>query len=277
MTGFTLCDYHMHTPLCGDAEGEYHEYAQYAEKRGLSEIGFTGHCPQYYLPPAERDGHCSIVQEELGTYIEEVSKVARNKQGTLEVRTALEVDYVPGKEKGLVPFLHYYDWDYLLLSVHFINGWAFDDPRQVKVFDEKDVDKVYTEYYRILMQGMRTGYFHVVAHFDLPKKFGHRPGRNVREEEDALHLCRDMGLVLEVNTAGLRKPVKEVYPSLRLLKKAFNLGIEVCLGSDAHRPEEVAAGFCSALKALKEAGYTHLVCFRNGEKHQYPIPEGYCK
>ncbi len=277
MTTITLCDYHMHTPLCGDAIGEYHEYAHYAKTRGLSEIGFTGHCPQYYLPPEKRDGHCSIIEEDLSTYIEDVAKLARKLKGTLEIRTGLEVDYVPEKEGGIPPILDFFNWDYLLLSVHFIDGWAFDDPRQVKTYDKKNVETVYKDYFNILMQGMSTGYFDVVAHFDLPKKFGHRPAQPIPGEEDALRLCKDMGLVLEVNTAGLRKPVKEMYPSLELLKKAFKLGIEVCLGSDAHRPEEVAMNFASALELLKEAGYSQLVCFRNGEKCHYPVPEGYCR
>ncbi|BER93017.1 histidinol-phosphatase HisJ [Atrimonas thermophila] len=267
-----LCDYHVHTFRCGDAQGNYQEYVQRAIEVGLSEIGFSGHSPQYFLPPHRRKRIAAIPEEELSLYVEEVKKLKKLYQGTIEIRLGLEVDYIPGKEKALTDLLEGFDWDYLLLSVHFIDEWPFDNPRYIRFFERYPVDLVYKKYYRALIEGMKTGLFDVVAHFDLPKKFGFFPTRPIPEEKEALAVCADMGMTLELNTAGWRKMVRDAYPSFAILKSARQMGIRVCLGSDAHRPEDVGRDFDRARELLKKAGFESLVAFSKRGFREYSLP-----
>jgi histidinol-phosphatase (PHP family) len=65
-----------------------------------------------------------------------------------------------------------------------------------------------------------------------------------------------------VNSAGLRKPVAEIYPSLDLLKACRRRGVPATMGSDAHSPAEVGEGLDLARELLLEAGYASVVCFR---------------
>ena len=44
----------------------------------------------------------------------------------LPVKLGLEVDYFPGIERELAELLEPYPWDYLLGSVHFVDGFAVD-------------------------------------------------------------------------------------------------------------------------------------------------------
>ncbi|MCX6090531.1 MAG: histidinol-phosphatase HisJ [Candidatus Atribacteria bacterium] len=267
-----LCDYHIHTHRCGDAKGDYEEYIQEAVQKGITEIGLSGHCPQYFLPKKERTRQCAIPEEELELYIQEIEFLKRKYQDTMNIRIGLEMDYLPGKENDALPVINFYSWDYLLLSVHFLGDWAFDNPQYIHLYEGKNIEDIYRNYYRTVIQGIRTGYFQIMAHFDLPKKFGFRPSSPVEEETEALLACQKIGMALEINTSGLRKPVRETYPSFDILQKAHALGIPVTLGSDAHQPAEVGKDFDQAILLLRKAGFTHAAQFEQKKYHLYPLP-----
>ncbi|HOQ50774.1 MAG TPA: PHP domain-containing protein, partial [Candidatus Atribacteria bacterium] len=106
-------DYHIHTPRCGDAQGSYDEYIEEALRKGLSEIGFSGHCPQYFLPLKERGRESAIPEEELALYIREVEFLQEKYRSSITIRLGLEVDFVLGKEEELQSIVDFYSWDYL--------------------------------------------------------------------------------------------------------------------------------------------------------------------
>ncbi|HOQ67478.1 MAG TPA: histidinol-phosphatase HisJ [Candidatus Atribacteria bacterium] len=267
-----LGDYHIHTPRCGDARGSYSDYVEEALRKGLSEIGFSGHCPQYFCPPEERKRESAIPEEELALYIQEVESLREKYRPSIVIRLGLEVDFVPGKEEELQSIVDFYSWDYLLLSIHYLDRWPFDDPRYLSGYKERDINEIYQSYYQTLIAGMKTGFFDAVAHFDLPKKFGFRPTKAIKEEAEALQVCREQDLVVELNTAGRRKPVGEFYPAPSILTQAQELGLKVCLGSDAHQPEEVGKDFKEALALLRYLGFDHIVGWEKRMAILYPIP-----
>ena len=78
------------------------------------------------------------------------------------------------------------------------------------------------------------------------------------------------GSLVEINTSGLRRPAQEPYPSLRLLAGARKRGIGITFGSDAHRAQDVAAGFAEALALAESAGYTASV--RLSDRAEVPLP-----
>jgi histidinol-phosphatase (PHP family) len=114
--------------------------------------------------------------------------------------------------------------------------------------------------------------FDALAHPDLIKKFGFLSARDAGDwyEETAIVLAQS-GCAVEVNTGGLRKPVGEIYPSLRFLEACRRRGVPATLGSDAHAPEEVASGFVQARDLLAEAGYSSLVLFRGRRPHEVAL------
>ncbi|MGQ9747655.1 MAG: histidinol-phosphatase HisJ [Candidatus Caldatribacteriaceae bacterium] len=266
-----LCDYHIHTPRCGDAQGDYEEYIQQALTNGFSEIGFSGHSPQYFLPKGERRRESAIPEDELAFYIEEVETLREKYRDSIAVRIGLEVDFVPEKEREMQSIVGFYSWDYLLLSVHYLDDWPFDHPKYINRYGKVDINEVYRKYYRILKMGVDTGLFDVVAHFDLPKKFGFLATETIVEIEKVLQSCREKNMVLEINTAGLYKPVKEVYPSFDILEKARRMGLQVCFGSDAHKPQDVGRSFDVAVTLARKAGFQSFVAFHKREKISYPL------
>ena len=71
---------------------------------------------------------------------------------------------------------------------------------------------------------------------------------------------------MEVNTAGLYKPVKEIYPAGFILKKCFDKKIELTIGSDSHSPDQIGRGFGEAEKLLRKTGFKRLVIFEKRKK-----------
>ena len=94
---------------------------------------------------------------------------------------------------------------------------------------------------------------------DLVKKFGYQPTRTLGAELDRLvERVARAGVLVEINTAGLHRPVGEAYPSLDILRRLRGAGAGITFGSDAHRPEEVGRDFDRAVALAQTAGFTEF-------------------
>ncbi|MCR4400647.1 MAG: PHP domain-containing protein, partial [Syntrophomonadaceae bacterium] len=155
------------------------------------------------------------------------------------------------------------DCDFLIGSVHFLDGWPFDHPDHVHGWDLRDVDEVYAAYYRMVAAAATSRLFDVIGHLDLVKIWGHRPRRRSELEHvrPLLGVLRQAGTAVEINTAGLRKPVGEIYPAQVLLEALFEASVPVTLASDAHRPDDVGADLGAAVVAARRAGYRRVMGF----------------
>jgi len=157
-----------------------------------------------------------------------------------------------------------FPFDYVLGSVHYIDGWGFDNPEYIDRYDKIDINDLYRKYFGLVQQAARSGLFNAMAHPDLVKKFGYRPLKGVEVlYDETARAFAEAGVCVEINTAGLRVPVEEIYPSLILLKACRNHGVPVTAGSDAHAPELVGRGFDMVLELLKTANYTKVAFFNN--------------
>ena len=156
------------------------------------------------------------------------------------------------------------DWDYLIGSVHYVTPeWDIDNPKHLKRWTEQPVDDIWQAYFDAYRRMVESCLFDFVAHPDLVKKFGHRPeGDLSRFYLPTLDALAEAGTTLEINTAGLRKDVKEIYPSRDFLVAAHQRHIPIVINSDAHAPEEVAHGFDQAYALAKEIGFTHVMRFK---------------
>jgi len=260
-------DYHIHTPLCRHATGEPWEYAQAALAKGLPEIGFSDHSP---MPEAFDDWRMLI--DELPRYLEAVQQ-ARERFPQLPIRIGLEVDYLEGHEPWIEKLAGMADWDYLIGSVHYIApGWDVDNPKWIGRFRERPVAEIWELYWRAYEKAIRSGLFDFVGHPDLPKKFGFRPPGDLRPfYEPAIKALAETGTAFEINTAGLRKEVQEMYPAPLFLEMAHAAGIPLLINSDAHAPAEVGADFPDAIAMAKKAGYQSVLRFAKRGRTNVPL------
>ncbi len=268
MTRAPIPDYHLHTPLCKHAEGTVREYRSTALDLGIPEICFTDHCPA-------PNGYDPAHRMALDDFSDYRAMILDLQDGNApEVLFGIEADYYDGCEAFLGDWLPAQGFDFVLGSVHFIEAWGFDNPEDRHIWDAVDVRATWRSYFGLIERLADSGLYDAVGHLDLPKKFGYRPSdRDLAEmAAPALDRIAKAGMGIEVNAAGLRKPIGEIYPSLPLLSLAREREIPICFGSDAHRPGEVGAGLDAALELALQAGYTRFFRIRAGEKVLVPLP-----
>ena len=265
-----IVDYHMH--LRNGREEISHDtwsvepFVASAQRAGVDEIGFTEHV--YYFKQTRSLWTVPYQTErcvyDLEPYVEAV--VYARGRG-LPVKLGLEVDYVPGREDETRELLAPYPWDYLLGSVHFIDGLGVDgEPR---LLDEVGVDEAWRLYFETLAAAARSGLFDSLSHPDLVKIFGARADAFAYDEiADAI---AEAGVAVEVSTAGLRKPVRELYPHPDFLAACRARGVPVTLGSDAHSPDLVGRDFDRARELLRSAGYETVTVFEQRRGRQEPL------
>ena len=253
-----LIDCHIHTERCGHAVGTVDDYVRAAVKRGLVGMAITEHLPM----PEGMDPHSEVSMPacDLEDYLVEVDLV-RDRYPQIEIVTGVEADYLPGRIDEVRAMIEEAtrrsDGARLVLgSVHLLGGWTFDDPRTIESWDERSVDQAWEEYFETWCDACRTGLFDVMAHPDLVKKFGHVPSFDRRElHAEAARVAAECGILIEVSTAGLRRPVGELYPGPDLLAAFCAAGVAATVGSDAHAPQEVGLQIEAAYDAMVTAGY----------------------
>jgi histidinol-phosphatase (PHP family) len=259
-------DYHLHTGF-SDGAGVVGDVIDRAARRGLPEIGFSDH-----LIPREIDDGYGVPYERLDDYVDTIRAAAARRPG-LRVLAAMEVDYVPGfvdESRAIVARL---GLDYVIGSVHLIDGQPFDLEENVRIYSEQDAEDVQSRYFGLVREAVETGMIDVVGHFDLIRKLGVLPppgGRALAAADEALQAAAAGGVAVEINTAGWRHPTGEQYPRVDLLARARELGVPLTFGSDAHRPEHVGARFEDAVRVARAAGYTHWL--RLSDRTEVSLP-----
>jgi len=237
------------------------DYIAAARLKGIEEIGFSDHLPMYWLPESERNPGLAMSEQELPLYVAKVIKL-REEHSDLSVKIGIEADYIPGNNMALNSLLELYPFDYVLGSVHFVNGWAVDNPANKNDYEYLNIDEIYTAYFSYLQSAAQSGLFNIMAHPDLIKKFGYRPKSDLASlHKQTAAIFAKSGVCAEINTAGLRYPASEIYPSLELLRFFKKYGVPVTVGSDAHLPEQVGKDWNKAALYLKEAGYREIATF----------------
>jgi histidinol-phosphatase (PHP family) len=78
---------------------------------------------------------------------------------------------------------------------------------------------------------------------------------------ETLELAKKRDLTIEINSSGLRKNIREQYPSVEIIEKMYELDIPVLLGSDAHKIDEIAYEFKFIIDLLKKIGYNQLAYY----------------
>ena len=219
-----LADLHTHTKLCNHASGEPEEYLRNAIAKGLAFLGVSDHIPY----PSGYDSQWRMTAAQFPLY----RSIVRHLQNLaepdpIEVLYGIELDYVPGRMKEVYNAIQNEPFDYRIGSIHYTD-FAFDDPEMIPGWRERGADAVWNDYADRMCAFVDSCSFEIMAHPDLPKKFHLYPADPnyfIRHMHDAFEIAAGKGIALEINTAGLRQPAREFYPSLELLKAAREAGM----------------------------------------------------
>jgi histidinol-phosphatase (PHP family) len=263
-----IVDYHMHLRAPDESIDHSVEaierYVETAADRGVHEIGFTEHV--YYFeqtrPLWSVSYHLEHCSHDLDPYVDAVVEAKRRGY---PVKLGLEVDYEPGREEETAEILSSYPWDYLLGSIHFLDGRCIDGQPDTLI-DAVGVEEAWRRYYEALGLAASSGLFDALAHPDLVRMFGPEIDWDWTEVAGSLD-----GVALEVSTSGLYKPHEKLYPTPGLLAAARTEGIPITLASDAHIPANVGRDLDQAVEHAREAGYATVTVFDRREARQEPL------
>jgi histidinol-phosphatase (PHP family) len=265
-----LTDYHVHLRPDGHDSlvADYHTHANAeryraaATARGIAELGVSEHIYRFVqaLEVWRHPFWVSFAHDDIDEYCAFVREHT-------DLRLGIEADFVPGGEDRMAELLDARELDYVVGSVHFIRDGAVDMQDYSVWNSARSVEEVWRRYFQTVGESARSGLFDVIAHPDLVKYWGSsQPGRRPDGDlryfyEPAVEGIAEAGVAVEVSTAGLRKPVGELYPARAFLEMCLQADVPVALSSDAHRPEDIGAGYEQALELLDELGVRELCVF----------------
>ncbi|MGB2852555.1 MAG: histidinol-phosphatase HisJ family protein [Solirubrobacterales bacterium] len=273
-----LSDYHVHLrPDDDDTPAERYftvenvdRYRHAAAAAGISELGVSEHIHRFSaaLQIWRHPFWVEQAKDDLDAYCDFVA--------SSELSLGIEADYIAGAEERIEAVLGARRFDYVIGSVHFIGEAAVDQDRwDVWELERGDPDRVWKRYFEQLGEAAASGLFDLMAHPDLVKVWGAgRPGplRDPRHYyEPAVAAIAEAGVAVELSTAGLRKPVDELYPAPALGRMLVDAGVPFALSSDAHLPEEVGYAYDRAVKFLAEIGVTEIAAFEGRVRRMEPL------
>ncbi len=254
-------DYHVHAVGHKDrmhTAMEVKEFLEYGKKNGLKEIGFADH-----------DKYKDLLNFD-------VYNLLMKEYPDINIRVGIEIDYFPGQENKIREIIAMYDFDYVIGSVHYLNTWMFDHPDYVQEYKKWQLDDLYEEYFRTVRQSINSGLFNIAGHLDLIKIFNYKI-----EEKKLLPMVtpilddiKKQGMVMEINTSGLYRPVKEIYPSLEIIKMAVKKEVPLTISSDAHRAEDVGRANKLVVALLQDLGIEWVAGFSKGKMYKNFIRGG---
>lgn len=256
-------DLHNHHRRCGHARGELADYVAHAAATGLATLGVADHAPRFADAHDHPLPRIQMARSEYPRYLAEARELRERYAGALEVLVGIEADYLPGTEATYRQALDASGLDYVIGSVHEFDGVHVYKPETWAGWAPGDL---YRRYFAHVRAAARSGLFDVLGHFDAVKVFGPDVFEVVPDEiEPTLDAIAESGIVVEINTAGLRK-CGEVFPRPDLIGRLHARGVLFTFGSDAHAPDELAYGAGVVARVLEEHGIDALVSFRGRER-----------
>jgi histidinol-phosphatase (PHP family) len=273
-----LTDYHLHLRADDDSSApdrwlsdeNVERYLAAAEEAGIGELGVSEHVYRFRqaLEIWDHPFWREQARDDLDEYCQRVG------QSTL--RLGIEADFVPGAEERTRDLLEARDFDYVVGSVHFLGDHAIDLEGDHDIWAaDGDPDRIWRRYFETLAEAARSGLFDVLGHPDLVKIWGNgrpRPKRDARfYYEPAVEAIAESGIAVEVSTAGLRKPVGEIYPAPELAQMCVEAGTAFSLSSDAHQPDQIGFEYGRAVEMLAELGVDEICVFEDRRRRLEPL------
>ncbi|MGH2990655.1 MAG: histidinol-phosphatase [Solirubrobacterales bacterium] len=272
-----LTDYHLHlrpddpaaTPERYFTADNVERYLDAAREAGIEELGVSEHVYRFReaLDVSRHPFWQSQATDDLDAYCEFVR--------TTPLRLGIEADFVAGAEDRIASLLERRELDYVVGSVHLVGDRMVDHAGYDVWERDADPDRVWERYFELVAGAARCGLFDILAHPDLVKMWGQeRPWPDCDPRfhyERAVEAIAESGIAVELSTAGLRKPVGEIYPSREFCAMCVEAGTPFALSSDAHAPEQVGYEYGRATEMLRELGVETICVFEGRERREEQI------
>jgi histidinol-phosphatase (PHP family) len=261
-------DYHVHSYFSADSNAPLAEMCRRAVALGIPEIGFAEH---FDLHPDENPRDWL----RLEPWFEDLERCRAEFRGSLVIRAGIEVGEPHRFHDDMKTMLARAPFDYVIGSLHWVGSESVFDP----AYFQRPAEEAYSLYFSELARMTACGGFDILGHFDVPVRTGFKfyggyyPGDYEPVIRRVLRNCIEQGIAIEVNTSALRRKAQVLLPGLQILRWYAEMGgMRVTLGSDAHRPEQVAAHFGVALDAVRASGLRAIMQYEQRRPHDVQLP-----
>ena len=272
------------------AQGHFLDLWQWRAHRG-NPVGFadTGYVLDYRHSSEGRSAYSTNFDSDAGLPLmmfdpEQTGKralrleklLAREygQEANVRVLLGIEAEVFPDEAEmaRMDETLARYSFDFVLGALH----------HQLPIYRERIRQRglssdaaIIADYFESLAYAATTGRYDSFAHPDLIRIYGTvKPFEPVQYESvirEFLSAAVENGTCIEVNTSGFTKGVFEIHPHPQILDWAQQVGVQLTLGSDAHRPDSVGQHFSQAYAAIRAAGFELLCYFEAGRKTEVSI------
>ncbi len=269
-----LCDTHLHTSFSSDSNTPMEDMILRGIELGLKILCFTEH-HDFDFP--DNAAHLNF-QLDFDAYYRTFLQLKGKYEGKIELLHGIELGVMGHLGKTLRNF--YVEkggrYDFIINSCHLVDGM---DPYEDYFFHEIKPEDALQKYFEAVYQNIQVyPYFQSAGHLDYITRYMPDPREEFHYEKygeilDAILDCLiKKDKALEVNAAGLRHGLSWPHPHMEILKRYRELGGElITVGSDAHRPEEMAKPFEKVTDIIKEAGFTSYAVYRNQQPEFYKV------
>ncbi|MBM7588037.1 histidinol-phosphatase (PHP family) [Bacillus pakistanensis] len=266
-------------------------YLQEALKKGIKEVGIVEHLYRfketrnYFEGNMRLDGSDigqlqskwlnQVMTENMEEFLVAIEKAKKRWQNYgVTLRVGIEADYFEGAEGELHQLLGPIECDFINGSIHFIDGWGFDNPQTQAHFQEYVLEDLYVKFFSVVQKGIESGLFDYMSHLDNIKVFNHIP--KVESLLPFYHIIAECliqhNVATEVNS-GLyyRFPVKEKCPGRTFMSILASHGVPFTVSSDAHFPEDLGAYVDQSIRDLLNSGVTEIATFNQRKRIMKPL------
>lgn len=253
-------DLHTHTNFSFDSTQDIQGLILRASQLGLKYLAITDHFDngsKYTTQELDIPKYCQT----LSSY----KDIA--KDNGVELLLGIELGYMPQKNNQNLQIIQSYPFDYVINSVHEVDGIDCYFP---EYHQGKDKNSSYTAYFEKILESIDAPYYYsAIGHLGYvirkapysPKEFRYNEFEDILDK--ILKKIIQKQKILEINTSteGLVEPT---IPSLEVLKRYYQLGGRlVTFGSDAHSSQRLADKFEITCKILKDIGFEYYTVVKN--------------
>ena len=163
-----------------------------------------------------------------------------------------------------------YSFDMFVGSIHHVRGIPIDfsraDYERARAMvggTDASIAVAYLDEQLEMLEALRPP---IVGHFDLIRLLSDDPNRSLRELGDEVwrrvernvRIIIEYGGVVELNSAAIRKGMKEPYPGRDICEMILSLGGRFALSDDSHGVEQVGQNFDKVLDFAAQVGIERL-------------------
>ena len=278
-------DYHMHFEY-GDYDLNWVQgFFDAADRRGIDEIGITEHShtfPEfkqlYYNDLILDDSFVGSFQQKwlkknkfkhtLEDYFNFMEQLKKNHS----IKTGIEVCNFQDQD-AVKKILDSYNFDYVIGSVHFLHGWAYDSSEIKDEWNNHDLKEIYEWYTEEVEKLAASKIYDVLGHPFNIRLFKNIPKFDVTNYlERVAKALKSANMAIDVNTGTrYRYPIKEISPYPAFMKIAAEYELPLIISSDAHKPED-CGNFCDeAIDYVKSFGYKKMLRFKDRQRESVDV------